>query len=412
MQYFKHTELVDQYHVSLKTVHNWIDGAKQGKIPLRLHVTNNRTYITNSSENIPILEQLSENGKKYRNALHHKVAHPTADFYKLYSRKQILDIISNLNIHREIPRQYNYFDQGAVNWEKHSEQMWQAKTPNILKSTVELINANLATIDTLLAGHSQVNVIDIGPGNAMPVRLLLDHLLEKGLLHRYIAIDISEEMLRIAERNIKEWFGDRIKFEGYVRDITYERFDGLLVDDMLDTNAEKTINLALLLGATPVNFQSPRDLLKVIYSSMGQDDLLIYTSGVDTPMNRRYFDVNTDAGASALSAKYSYIFDLLNIDESTYTVEMGFNSEKRVRYIRVRLKVGLTINFKFKNGERNVTLDKGDAILLWRAWHRTALEVIGDFEQTGFTLMQASLTKDRQYFLSISGVETTEAFKA
>jgi hypothetical protein len=412
MQYFKHSELVDRYHVSLKTVHNWIDKAKQGKVSLKLHSIKNRTYIANTTENLLILEKLSANGKKHRTTTHQKVAHPTSDFYKLYSRKQILDIITNLNIHREIPRQYNYFDQGASNWEKHAEQMWSAKTPNILKCSIDLINENLSTVDALLSGHSQVNVIDIGPGNAMPVRQLLEHLLEKGVLHRYIAIDISEEMLRIAERNIKEWFGDRIKFEGYVRDITYERFDDLLVDDMLDNNAEKTINLALLLGATPVNFQSPRDLLKVIYSSMGHDDLLVYTSGVDTPTNRRYFDVNADSGASALSAKYSYIFDLLNIDESTYDVEMGFNSEKRVRYIRVRLRVGLTINFKFENGERNVKLDKGDTILLWRAWHQTALEIITDFEQTGFTLMQASLTKDRQYFLSISGIETKEAFKA
>jgi len=116
----------------------------------------------NSSENLVILEQLSVKGKKYRNTLHHKIAYPTSDFYKLYSRKHILDIISNLSIHREIPRQYNYFDQGAINWEKHSEQMWSAKTPNILKSTVDLINANLSTIDTLLEGRSRVNIIDIG----------------------------------------------------------------------------------------------------------------------------------------------------------------------------------------------------------------------------------------------------------
>lgn len=411
MQYFKHPELVDRYHVSLKTVHNWIDSAKQGKISLKLHVAKNRTYIANTSENILVLEQLSAKGKKYRNALHHKAAHPTSDFYKLYSRKQILDIISNLNIHREIPRQYNYFDQGAVNWEKHAEKMWSAKTTNILKSTVDLIHANLPAIDTLIGERSRVNVIDIGPGNAMPVRQLLEHLLESKVLHRYIAIDISEEMLRIAERNIKEWFGDKIQFEGYVRDITYERFDDILVDDMLDKNAEKTVNLALLLGATPVNFQSPRDLLKAIYSSMGSDDLLVYSSGVDATTNRSYFDVNADAGASALSSKYSYIFDLLNIDESTYDVEMGFNAEKRVRYIRVRLKVGLTINFKFENGERNVKLDKGDTILLWRAWHQTALEIITDFEATGFSLLQASLAKDRQFLLSISGVETKEEFK-
>lgn len=412
MQYFKHPELAERYHVSLKTIHNWIDAAKQQKIKLTLHEHNSRTYVADTPDNILALTELAEKGKKYRNSVHHKVATPTSHFYELYSRKQILDIISNLTIHKEIPRQYNYFDQGAVNWERFANRMWEEKASNLLKSTVELLEANAGVIDHLTEGFNQVNVIDIGPGNALPVRSLLEHLLEKKVLHRYIAIDISEEMLRIAERNIKEWFGDRVKFEGYVRDITYERFDDLLVDDMLDKNADKTINLALLLGATPMNFQAPYDPLKVIYSSMGRDDLLIYSDKPDTEADRRYFAVNADPGASALSSKYSFIFDLLNIDESLYDVETGFNSEKRVRYIRVRLKVSLTIKFKFENGERNVKFDKGDTILLWRAWHQTALEVISEFEKTGFTLLQLSLTKDRQYFLSISGVETRPALES
>ncbi|HMI09196.1 MAG TPA: L-histidine N(alpha)-methyltransferase [Candidatus Saccharimonadales bacterium] len=408
MHYFKHSELVDRYHVSLKTVHNWIDAVKQNKLDLKLYESSGRTYIENTAKNVMILEQLVEKGKKYRNTLHHKVATPTLQFYTLYSRKQILDIISSLNIHKEIPRQYNYFDGGATNWEKFADRMWEEKTPSLLKSTVELMKANLGAIDSLLEGHSRVNVIDIGPGNAVPVRDLLAHLLERGVLHRYIAIDISESMLRIAERNIKEWFGDKIKFEGYVRDITYERFDDVLVDDMLDSDADKTINLALLLGATPMNFQAPYDLLKVIYASIGRDDLLIYTDKPDTEADRRYFDVNADPGVSALSPKYSFIFDLLNIDESLYDVEMGFNNEKRIRYIHVRLKVALTISFKFENSERDVKLDKGDTILLWRAWHQTVLEIVSEFEKTGFTLLHSSLTKDRQYFLSISGIETKQ----
>jgi len=79
-----------------------------------------------------------------------------------------------------------------------------------------------------------------------------------------------------------------------------------------------------------------------------------------------------------------------------------------MRYIRVRLKAAITIRFNFGDTERTVDLEKGDAILLLRIWHMTALEIISAFEKTGFTLVQSSLTKDRQYFLSISGVETRQ----
>lgn len=411
MQYFKHPELAEKYHVSLKTIHNWIDAAKQGKLNLKLYELNNRTYIIDSQENLFVLNGLAKKGKKYRNTLHHKIATPTSEFYNLYNRKQILDIISNLTIHKEIPRQYNYFDEGAVNWEKYADKLLEENTPNLLKSSIELIKSNFGAIDNLIEGFDKINIIDIGPGNGLPVRGLLDHLLSKNVLHRYIAIDISEEMLHIVQRNIKHWFGAKVSFEGYVRDITYERFDDLLVDDMLDKNADKTLNLVLFLGATPMNFQAPYDLLKVIYNSMGPDDLLIYSDKPDNEAAEQP-DLTVNAySASALSPKYSFIFGLLNIDESTYDVEMGFNTEKRVRYIRVRLKVGLTIKFKFENGEREVHFNKGDTILLWRALYQTALEIISEFEKTGFILLQSSLTKDREYFLSISGVETKKGIE-
>jgi uncharacterized SAM-dependent methyltransferase len=95
----------------------------------------------------------------------------------------------------------------------------------------------------------------------------------------------------------------------------------------------------------------------------------------------------------------------MNVDESLYDVEMGFDIAQRMRYIRVRLKTAITIQFNFGDTERNVNFEKGDTILLLRVWHMTALEIISVFEKAGFTLVQSSITKDRQYFLSISAVE-------
>ncbi len=94
----------------------------------------------------------------------------------------------------------------------------------------------------------------------------------------------------------------------------------------------------------------------------------------------------------------------MNVDESLYDVEMGFNDEKHMRYIRVRLKTALTIKFKFAGIERSVGLEKGDTILMLRVWHRTVLELIRDFEQVGFRLLHANLTKDKEYLLTISSV--------
>lgn len=415
MQYFKHSELAAKYHVSLKTVHNWIDAAKEGKLPLLLRTAKSGTYIANTAENTQTLGTLAEKGKKYRNTLHHKVLKPKPEFYDIYSPRQILDIINNLTVYREIPRQYNYLEGGSSNWDNWSKRLIAEKTSNILQGTIQLLDTNMDAIDRLIANGTKINVIDLGVGNVLPVKNLLLHLIDSGVLHRYIAIDISESMLSLAEKNVKTWFGNKITFEKYLRDITHERFDDLIVDDMLKKEAEKTINLVLLLGGTAHNFRTYHECLDVAYGSMNKDDLLIYTNKLDTETSRRYFDFSADPNSVAIAATHSlspshkYILDLMNIDESLYDVESGFDEAEYMRYIRIRMKTAITIQFKFGDTiMRNVTLEKGEAVLLFRYWHMSAQRIISEFEKIGFMLLHSNITSDRQYFLSISGVETKQ----
>lgn len=404
MLYFKHSEIANDYHVSLKTVHNWIDSARQGKLELQLHEQSGRTYISNTPKNLMVLDSLVDRGKKYRNTLHHKVISPKSDFYEVFSRRQMHDIVSSLTIHHEIPQQYNYLDGGAVSWDDWMKRLVEEDAASILKGTIELIDGGMETIDRLVEGKKRINIIDVGVGNALPGRALIAHLLEKGSLHRYIAVDISKSMLEIAEKNIKEWFNDKVKFEGHVRDISFERFDDLLVDDMLGSESDETLNLVLVLGSTPANFRFPMDVLRVIYNSIGNDDLLLYTRKPDTKAARRYFDFNPDKNATTLSPVYSFVLGLLNLDPHLYEAEMGFDEATRMRYVQIRLKTAVTIKFSFDGAEHDVTFEKGDTILLLRVWHQTILELISQFDEVGFTLLHSSLTKDREYLMTIYGV--------
>lgn len=403
MFYLKSSEIQRNYHVSKTTVHNWISAAKQSKLSLELFEKNGKTYIVNSPDNLRLLEAISSEGKKKRNIRYVKTVKPSPTFFELYSRKQILDIINCLSIHREIPRQYNFIGEGANNWDAYTRQLMAKKVPNLLEKTIELINNNMSSIDMLLSGYDKVNIIDIGPGNALPVRDLLDHLLKQNKIHRYIAIDISKEMLNIVERNIKEWFGDKIRFEGYVRDITHERFDDLVADDMLNEE-HRTINLALLLGATPMNFREPEYTFKVARDSLGSNDLLMYSDIPDSKAERTKFDSPVNSSVHLLSPNRRYVSDLLNIDESFYEISAEYNEEKKMRYINVTLNTSLIIDFQSEGINRKVQFDKGDVILLWRAWCLSSMEIISDLEKPGFTLLQSSLTQDREYLLTILGV--------
>lgn len=408
MQYFKNVDLTKLYPVSESAVRKWIEAAKGGKLDLQLFEHNGRSHIANTARNQRIIEELVERGKKYKNTRGHKVVTPKEGFYKLYSKKQILDIISNVEIYREIPSKYGYFDGGADYWDQYTKRLWSENDANTLTSTIELLNSNLDSINSLIEDFDRVNIIDLGVGNCLPIKDFLSHLIyNQAKLSRYIGIDISSEMLDIAERNIKEWFGDHVEFERYERDFSNDQFDDLIIEETLRKDNERVINIVLLLGGTIANFRSPDDVLRVVRNSMGLNDLLITSRKPDSEQARRYFDFSVGPSVPRLSNNERFVLDLLDIDESFYEVEQGYDTIKRVRYIQARLTVDLTINFDFDTGSRKLELYKGDTLLLWRAWHQTTLEIVQFLDKNGFALLQASATKDRYYLLTISKIDSS-----
>lgn len=405
MLYFKHAELAKRFNVSLRTVHNWIDATKLGKLDLNLHIEGDKTYVANTARNIATITKVVNDRRKYRNKNAVKTIEPKSSFYTLFSKEQVYDIVSNLEIHHEIPRQYNYFDGGAQHWERYVERLASENTANTLTSTIKLLEINKGYIDDLLRNYSRINVIDIGAGNAYPVRALLGYLLEQEKLGRYIALDISPSMLEIAKSNINAWFGDVVKFECYEYDMNYDRFSGLLTSEYAQSKSTNSVNLILLLGGTLSNMRYPDNGYRMIHDSMGINDVLIHTSKLDTESTRRYFDFNFEPGNTALSPNHRLIFDLLNIDDSLYDIEMGYDPSAKQRYIRVRLKMAIVINFTLDGGEREIYLNKGDSVLLWRAIQHTIKDVTDQFDRNDFYPLHVSQTDDQEYVLTVSRVK-------
>lgn len=400
MKYFKNTELAKLYHISEKSVRNWIESAQASKLDLQLFEKNGKKYIANTSRNTLIIEKQVEKGKKFKNTRGLKTITPTEKFYKTYSPKQIFDIIANLKIHHEMPLKYTYVDGGADFWDKFAHRLVQEESPNILTSSVDLLRKSMGQLVDLI-GDKKVNVIDLGPGNSLPVHDLLEFLLEKERLNRYIAIDVSKEMLKISETHTKEWFEGRLPFEGLVRDFSHERFD-----DILAHEDDNTINIVLLLGGTLSNFRSPQYSLQAINNSLGLGDLFIYTLKLDTPSSRRYFDFfNTTPGSMGLALRHRLPFDLMGIDESLYEVEQLYDETQKARFIRVKPRTDLHIIFEVEGKKRTVELLKGEPILVWRSWHLNTVEVINQFDQNDFDLMQVSCSENQEFLLVMATIK-------
>jgi uncharacterized SAM-dependent methyltransferase len=411
MKYFKNTELAKLYNVSEKSVRNWIDAAKQGKLDLQLSYEEKRAYIADSTKNASVIEQLVDKGKKYKNTRGYRVVTPSSAFYELFDSKDIFDIISNLDIYKEIPLQYSYFDGGAKIWDAHVQRLATEESPNILTNTIELLDLNMPYIEGLFGQGEKINIIDIGPGNCYPVRNLIEKLIANERLNRYICIDISPSMLKIAEQNIKEWFGDKVRFEGHVRDITYERFDDLLALDSFDK--ERLIrNAVLFLGSTMSNFREPIEPLRTIHNSMGKNDVLIFSKQLDSDRARRYFDFYTDSdepGKHQLPPKSRFIIELLNIDRSLYDIELFFDKENMSRRGQIRLKVALSIEFQLNDRAKAINFNKGDSVLLYRHSHQDTFQTIRQLDASNFKLLSAITSNDGECILTISNIKSTFA---
>ncbi|HEY6737181.1 MAG TPA: L-histidine N(alpha)-methyltransferase [Candidatus Saccharimonadia bacterium] len=352
------------------------------------------------------MERLVDERKKYRNSRTSRVITPSAKFYELFTAEQVNDIASNLDINHEIPSQYGYFDSGAKYWSDYAVRMYENDAPNLLKRTVKLFELNDDYLDGLVAKYDRVNVIDLGPGNALPVKDLMARLINKGILGKYVGIDLSPDMLEVARQNITSWFGDAVTFEGYLADLTQARFNHLLAPAYIGEQAGKTMNIVLFLGGTISNFRNPNGVLQIIHDSMGRNDIFVLARKLDTAQSRRFFDFSVTPGESSLSMNDRLVLDLLNVDPAFYNVEMGYDTVKHQRYIQVRLLMALRVDFKLGEGVRSVHLEKGDTILLWRSWQQNSVQVVEQLIGSGFYPLQISQTDDMEYMLSISRLQT------
>jgi uncharacterized SAM-dependent methyltransferase len=253
-----------------------------------------------------------------------------------------------------------------------------------------------------------VNVIDLGVGNGVPAKSILNHLLVRGILGRYVAIDISGEMLQLAKANVKEWFGDQVDFEGHILDFSHDRFIDLLANDYMRNDSRRSVNLVLCFGGTLSNFRTPDTALQAIRDSMSPtEDILLLPRRQDTESSRRYFDFRIGEELPRLDPQARSIVDMLNIDEAYYDAETGYDQDQSSRYIRIRLNVALTLKFAFGEESRCVEFNKGDEILLWRSWHVTTGDIVSQLNRNGFDVLQVSQTEDQEYLLSVSRVRSS-----
>jgi len=410
MKKFKNVELAKLYRVSEKTIRNWIDAAKRQSLNLRLISEKNKYYIADTESNHLTLKSLSDRGRKFQNRRAFTQVRPTKEFYEVYNERQIIDIISNLEINREIPHKYAYFNGGAHYFDLYINRVIQEDNPITVKRTIEALDFNEEYIFSLFKNNEKVNIVDIGPGNGVPVKKFAEKLIKLGKLRKYIGVDISPEMLKIAEKNFYEWFGSLFPFEGHVRDINIDSIQELLFKNthISDTEELSCINVIFYLGSTIENQRKYDESLHTIKSSMGKSDILFLGQLLDTDKTKVHLNFSPRDKMSKNSdiELLITVLDLLNIKQDCYEVERYYDHNEKARIISINLKLDIDIIFETRDFKQTVGLKTGDNIVIYRHNQHNSIEVINSLNDIGFDLMQASLSYDGEQILVIAKIKT------
>jgi uncharacterized SAM-dependent methyltransferase len=400
MRYYKNSNLSKIYKVSEDTIARWIKSAEEKNLNLQIYSKSNRSYILNTSQNHTILAELAEKSRKFKNKRYLKSVTPKKDFYNIYNDHQIIDIIKNIELYREIPLTYIYFGKGAKKWDEYYKRNLEHGLNVACSDPDEIFQFNKEYLFSYLKQNAitKVNLIDIGCGNAFPLKNLVNDFLERKLLRKYIALDASIDILQIAKQNLISWFGQTFPFEQYLVDINTDYVSDLLFNNTVD-DEKNVINIIFFVGGTIENQHSYDQPLRIIKDSMRPKDLFILHHRLDSPKFRLKFSFDLKKNSFKTNndlLDVNILLNLLNIQDSYYDVERVYDEMQNARLIKAVFKYDIDLTILIKDIKKQIYFQKGESLIFFRFNHHNLNQVIHKLNDIEFSILQLIHSVDEQ----------------
>ena len=395
MKIFKNTEAAKLVSVSHVTIGKWIEQALEGGNTLQLIETKNGQRIIDNEHNRAELERLAEHGKNYRATTELSRVVPSDYFYNTYTKAEIVEIINSLETFSEIPHKFVYKGDGAKFWDwYYTHTVPEGKYSNPTKVS-RLLGSSIAQINFLTEKQQSLNIVEIGPGNALPTKDFIAELIKQNRIKRYIAVDISQEMVEITKKNIQEWFPS-LPFVGLVGDV--ETFD--LQTLLFEYSDTFTSNVILYLGSTIGIHQNRQKVLANVSSGLGYSDLFIFSNTLDGPKTRTTSDYAKSPDAVPQNTRIS---KNLGIETEQCNFKMYFDAESCGKFLALELNKDYQITFQVGERQKQLHLLKNSEVIVWRL-HMTRLDTLNaELTETGMQQLSLLTDRDKTHCLVISG---------
>jgi uncharacterized SAM-dependent methyltransferase len=330
-----------------------------------------------------------------------RTAEPSSEFYSSFSEEEVLEIIDALEVRREIPLKYSYKGRGAKIWDdfylKYVIPRWY-RTSNL---EIDLLRKNLEYININLQNFHKVNIIDVGAGNSYPIKQFVGKFNKLGKINKYIALDISEELLDLSKKNFRKWF-PTIEFISHTIDIENSCFPKILLENQANIEADDTAKIIFHLGVTIGNHQNRTGVLKNFRDSMGKNDLLVFTN--ETGSNSKW-DGRVRGGLKYHAEQvYAWIKNKMGISSEDCELVRKYDLKTDSIVANIKFHHDYTINFIFREINKNIEICKGEEITIWRHHKYEIPELLQELERAGLELVHYSTDKYLSHVMVICEV--------
>ncbi len=320
----------------------------------------------------------------------HHTAHPSSEFYSIFSNEEVLGIIHALKVRREIPLKYSYKGTGAKKWDnfylKHIVPKWYRTSSteiDLLRDNFEYLNGNLQRCEKL-------NIVDVGAGNSYPVKQFITRLHKLDRVNKYVALDISEDLLNLSRKNFTKWF-PTIEFISYTIDIENSCLPPISLDNQANLEADNTAKIILHLGVTMGNHHDRIQVLKNFRDSMGKHDLLVFTNEIGS--SSQWDGIARGGFKYHVDEVYAWIQKDIGLSSQDCELVRKYDEKTNSLVANIKLGQDYTINFNVSGIDKSLQISEGEEITIWRQHKYELPELQQEIEQAGLQLVHYKTDK-------------------
>ncbi len=306
-----------------------------------------------------------------------------------FTEKQQYELLASISARGEIPVKYAYLNEGAQKWDEIYKK-WD-EDDGVTSEEMLLLTSHLESFIGAFGKCEGINLVDLGCGSGIPAVRIIQHLFERGLKVNYVAVDISQEMLELAESNVRQ------EFSGL--SITSLRLDfekDSLTDQLLNIKQRtKYPSLLINLGNTLGNYVNVSSVLTNFMESMTLEDYLLLGNGLVNDYNPQKiintYNIPIIIDLVTSPARWLGLYD--EHDDFKYL----WNANKN----RVEGRIKLNSNKSASLANQSLELGNGEELLVHHSYKYSEASLTKLISEVGFRTELLTTNKNRSHILTM-----------